>query len=655
MSVRLRFQMILAPLLVSLLLTTAAAADFAAPDWTLATPDGSEIGLHQTLADGPVVVSFWATWCMPCLKEMPKLNELAVEYAGQVRFIAISVDNSRSVSKVGPLVRSKGWDSLTIGLDTGGTVQQIYQVYSPPYTVLYDAAGSAVYRHEGYKDGDEKELKHAIEQMLAASATPAESGAGGGIAWRDAISATNQFEYSYSLDTELEIVENWLDVTYQFGDFRTGIMLNHQSPSEENYRRSELMHRFVEYGTGNFDVRVGQFYGLFGRGLVWNSYEDRFIRIDTALDGIYARGAFGTNTLQVMSGTTGTTPTFTHPDSLANSSIDVRGLDFEAKPVDGLMVGMSGLTYQPGISPLLLAGHNGTIREWVGSGRAGYNLQNASLYVEYGTKTGYEHEMTNLDRDRGTALYGNLGLFAGPVSVSLERSDYENFTVVRGADGKQPLNRPPALVREHFYTLLGRKPHTLNQEDEKGWQLEVNGDLGQGWNALANTSRIEDHHGEILYEEVYGHLEQERIGDFRVRGGFSYQDSEGALRQSVVGDATWYQSETMAWTVQAEHQHARLGVLGAYDQQWYKLELELPPHWTIDAILEVNNKYEAQFDPGEIVGDTFPSGQITYSLEGGGNLNLWFGKRQAGQLCAGGVCKFEPAFEGVEFYGVFRY
>jgi hypothetical protein len=195
----------------------------------------------------------------------------------------------------------------------------------------------------------------------------------------------------------------------------------------------------------------------------------------------------------------------------------------------------------------------------------------------------------------------------------------------------------------------------MNQNNEKGWQLEVNGDLGKNWVGLVNATTIETHNRENLYEEIYGHLEQEHIGDFRVRGGFGYQDSEGAMRQTVVADATWYQSDKLAWTAQFEHQHVRLGVLGEYDQQWMKLELELPPQWTLTAIAETNNKYDAQNDPGEIPGDFFPAGQISYTLQGGGNLNLWFGKRQAGQLCAGGVCKFEPAFEGVEFYGIFRY
>lgn len=629
----------------------AAGADFVAADWTLPTPAGGEVSLHEALARGPVAVSFWATWCIPCLKEMPKLNELAAEFAGQATFIAVNVDNSRSVAKVAPLVRSRNWNELVIGLDTAGTLQQALQVVSPPYLILYDQRGREIYRHEGYREGDELILKERLAELLAVEAVPEVTADHGAPRWQGVITATDQFKYSYSLETEAEIVENWLDVSYQFGGFRTGLLLNHQSPSEEGNRRNEIVHRFFEYRTGGFELRMGHFYGLFGRGLVWNSYEDRFIRVDTALDGVWFRGGVGPAVVQVLSGTTGTTPIVSDPQGFLTNSVDVRGIDVETRPVRGLMLGASGMTYRPNLLPATDEVH----REWVGTGRAGFHHDLASLYLEYGKKTGYEYNLASLERDAGHAFYGSLGLFLGPVSLSVERSDYERFTVLERADGTQPLNRPPALVREHLFTLLNRKPHAMDQNDEQGWQIEAVSDLGRRWSLLVNASRIEDHHGEILYEEVYGHLERERTGDFRVRGAFGYQDSEGAIRQTVAGDLTWYTSSTMAWTVMAEQQHVRLGVLGAYDQQWFKLALDLPPRWTLDAMLETNNKHPAQFDQGEIRGDVFPSGQITFAMRGGGNLNLWFGKRQAGQICAGGVCKFEPAFEGVEFFGIFRY
>ena len=65
-------------------------------------------------------------------------------------------------------------------------------------------------------------------------------------------------------------------------------MLNSQAPSEEGDRSNEIKHRYFEFDTAGFNIRAGHFYGLFGRGLVFNSYEDRNVRVDTRLDGLKA-------------------------------------------------------------------------------------------------------------------------------------------------------------------------------------------------------------------------------------------------------------------------------------------------------------------------------------------------------------------------------
>ena len=73
----------------------------------------------------------------------------------------------------------------------------------------------------------------------------------------------------------------------------------------------------------------------------------------------------------------------------------------------------------------------------------------------------------------------------------------------------------------------------------------------------------------------------------RLRAGVDYQESEGSIRRTFATDGTWHQSEKMTWTAQFETQSVDLGNLGIYDQQWTKLELELPPRWTIDAIADI--------------------------------------------------------------------
>jgi len=619
----------------------AAAQDIVAADWELETADGGRVAFHEELARGPVVLSFWATWCRPCLKELPRLDELAGGYAGRVAFLAVNTDNSRAVAKVAPYLEAAKFGNLRVPMDTGGQVQQLLQVGGVlPFVALYDARGREVYRHVGYKEGDELELAAAIEALLASPAGAAADA--GKPAWAEAVTATDRFEYSYANDTQKEIFENWLDVGYQFGGFRTGILLDSRAPSEEGDRGNSVAHRFFEFSSGEFDVRVGHFYGMFGRGLVFNAYEDRTVRVDTRLDGVTATLRHGPLTATAFSGT---------PSA---AGVDIRAADVEGTVGGGLNLGATGMTWRPDA----FQDADGSVhREWVAALRARQKLASADWYVEYGWKKGWDFDPNDDGFDRGTAFYANANLYRGPFSLSWEHSDYQRFTVVRGADGTTPLNRPPSLTRDFTWTLLNRSPHPMDQDDERGDNLDAVW-ARDGWTAVGSLAHLEDHAGETVYELAYATLQKDRVGDFRLQGGFGYQEQEG-LRQTVVGEVSWFLGDRRSLTLQAEHQHVRVGGgygydYGAYDEDWLKLEYETAPAWAFAAILEMNNKYDLQQQPGEQDGP-FPAGQISYTLPRGGNLNLWFGKRQAGYLCSGGVCKYEPAFEGVEFYGVFRY
>jgi len=606
--------LVLISLVVFLVGAGTAGASQEAPDWSLEATTGEKVSFHDQLAKGPVVISFWATWCKPCLKELPHLDRLAEQYADQISVLAVSTDAPKSVAKVAPFIQSKGFDNMTVLLDPGAELQNLLQVGGiVPFLILFDGQGREIYRHLGYKDGDEIELEHQIEAALKA-ATEGAVVATGKPAWAEAVTATDAFEYSYSSDTQKEIFENWLDVSYQLGGFRTGIMVNSQSPGEEGLRANEVKHRFFEFNTGSVGIRAGHFYGLFGRGLVFNAYEDRTVRVDTRLDGLAATYKQGRVSATAFSGT----PVL--------RDLDIRALDVEYNYLGNLHV-----------------------RENFGFG---------DFYVEQGGKTGYDFNPLNSDTDYGSALYANLNLYKGPFSASWEYSDYDKFEIVSRADGVTALNRPPALAREFTWTLLNRAPHTLNADDEKGRNLDLMYSGDSGLTFLASGADIERHDGATVYQLGYFSVEQERVGDFRLLGAFGYQDSDG-LRQTMAGEVTWFAGESSSWTLQAEQQHVRLGEspgvnLGAYDEQWFKLEFETAPSWGVAAIVETNSKYDEQRAPGEEAGP-FAAGQITYTLNRGGNLNLWFGQRQAGFLCSGGVCKFEPAFKGVEFFGVFRY
>jgi hypothetical protein len=242
--------------------------------------------------------------------------------------------------------------------------------------------------------------------------------------------------------------------------------------------------------------------------------------------------------------------------------------------------------------------------------------------------------------------------------------DYHRFAILDGADGRTTLNNPPSLTREHLYSLLNRNPYLRNADDERGWQAEAAWSGPEGWGALLNSSRIENQNDVRHFREYYAQVQREDLGPLMLRAGLDLRDvhSKGLMRDetftTVVGEAIWYATARDSWSLKAEHQHAEdsgttSGGLGAFDRQFFALEYARSGQWALTALLETNNKYVAQREFLEGAGP-YPALQAVRTLSDGSLLSVWAGKRLGGYVCAGGVCKFEPAFEGVELFATFR-
>ena len=151
------------------------------PNWKLRCADGSQVEFHDELAKGPVLVSFWALWCKPCLKELPHLDKLGKEYEGKLSVLAVNIDNSRSVARVRPYLSSKGY-KFRVPLDTSGDLQRMLQIGSVvPFLIVYNSDGTEYYRHVGYKEGDEKELQKEVAALFTGEEDLAEDSQEAGV------------------------------------------------------------------------------------------------------------------------------------------------------------------------------------------------------------------------------------------------------------------------------------------------------------------------------------------------------------------------------------------------------------------------------------------------------------------------------------------
>ncbi|MCB0645219.1 MAG: TlpA family protein disulfide reductase [Saprospiraceae bacterium] len=157
-------------LFITIFATSFVADDRIFPDATLKTLDGKSVSIKDELAKNKLTyVSFWATWCAPCKRELDAMAELFPGWREKynLNVIAISVDDARGFAKVPSLVKSKGWEYVILS-DMNNTLQQSLNFQSIPQTFLVDAQGNILYSHTGYSPGDEFELeelfkKHTVE------------------------------------------------------------------------------------------------------------------------------------------------------------------------------------------------------------------------------------------------------------------------------------------------------------------------------------------------------------------------------------------------------------------------------------------------------------------------------------------------------------
>jgi thiol-disulfide isomerase/thioredoxin len=116
------------------------------PDLRFKDANGKEIRT-TALSGKPLLINLWATWCGPCVAELPTLDAIAAK--GEVQVLTLSQDSERAADKVAPFLTAKGIKQLGAWLDPEGQGATQWQVSTLPSSILYDAQGREVWRLSG--------------------------------------------------------------------------------------------------------------------------------------------------------------------------------------------------------------------------------------------------------------------------------------------------------------------------------------------------------------------------------------------------------------------------------------------------------------------------------------------------------------------------
>jgi hypothetical protein len=473
----------------------------------------------------------------------------------------------------------------------------------------------------------------------------------------EGLGISNHLEYGYDIDLEQITLENWLNLDYRKGVFVGGLRLDIFQPNDPNpaisrgkERYADIAFKYVELDLGDAEegmkITAGNYYSLFGRGMILKSYENRNIRIDNNLLGAKVEGYYAGFRLIALSGMA-ENANAERKDILQAVDLEFRGLRF-------LKLGGSFASNKP---------EEGVARTRMASVRIQPGIWNFDLYGEYGVKYNDDTKKIFM-RDTsivGFAYYTGANFYYGPFSIVGEYKHYDNF-VFESEDKTIVYNTPPAVRKEYTYTLLNRHPSPLNQASERGFQVEGNYNLSDETffsaaygvtKSLGSDSyyqRINNFNipSRIQLKEVFLQATHSWSDNFKTIGVFGYNEELDANTKNItpILESQYYLDDINTLRLIIEHQHT---TDRSTTEQYYTdivlLEYLRSPKLSIAVVSEMQTK---ENESGKIVRKFWNFIQFGYKLWNHTDISLLIGSRQAGNICIGGVCRYEPDFRGVE-------
>ena len=131
---------------------------------------GKKAPFNTTVEKGKVtLINFWATWCVPCKKEIKNISMKLPDWKKEVDFnyMTISIDEARAEGLVRTYALSQGW-TFPFYIDANSDLKRSLSFQSVPFTIIVDKNGKVAFTHTGYEEGGENEVFAKVKELAAA-------------------------------------------------------------------------------------------------------------------------------------------------------------------------------------------------------------------------------------------------------------------------------------------------------------------------------------------------------------------------------------------------------------------------------------------------------------------------------------------------------
>ncbi|MBQ1939892.1 MAG: hypothetical protein II362_06735 [Alistipes sp.] len=465
---------------------------------------------------------------------------------------------------------------------------------------------------------------------------------------------------------------NFLKLDYTLGRFSVGVQGNAFLPVQLGYTDlgygdcKFFLSKYIQWADKNYEVLVGDVYDQFGNGLIFRSYEDRQLGINNSIEGGRIVGRLGKwAQIKALGGrqrlNTKYSDTWVMGADLSLSLADMFRMEETLLSVEGSFVNrLESLDEDPMLDELLEEmGQEKNVQLY--SGRLNFGYKGFTLRGEYAAKGKDMINSTAMSAEKGSALLGEIGYSHGNFSATgtFRRLEHMGTHIsIYNAGINNTLNYLPALTRQYTYMLANLNPYQVSVEGELGGQVDLAYSLRSTesryryWNFHLNYStyytlnenQTSTGDRNLLWQDLNFDVERQWSKKLKTTFLFSRQEwneshgweDETYVSNIFVGDVTYKFNRKHSLRVEAQYL-----LSDDYEGDWVAglVEYSFAPMWSF--------YFSDMYNLGET--DTnYYNGGVSWS-KNRTRLQLSYGRNRAGYICSGGVCRYSPAYTGVNF------